>query len=71
LNFKYRVALRDASVTYVNALGSFVGDHTLELTDKKGKTSQITAARFVVAVGNENRRLYTGEGPFEEAHALP
>jgi len=57
LNFKYRVALRDASVTYVNALGTFVGDHTLELTDKKGKTSQITAARFVVAVGGRPTAL--------------
>jgi len=51
LNFKYRVALREAGVTYLNKLGSFVDEHTLKCVDKKGKEELITSARFVVAVG--------------------
>jgi len=51
LNFKYRVNLRENEVTYLNKLGRFVDEHTLEVTDKKGKTSTLTAARFLVAVG--------------------
>lgn len=51
LNFKYRVNLRENEVTYFNKLGRFVDAHTLELTDKKGKKSNITASRFLVAVG--------------------
>ena len=37
LNWGYRVALRDASVKYINARGQFTGPHTLSCTDKKGK----------------------------------
>jgi len=51
LNFKYRVKLRERNVTYLNKLGRFVDNHTLELTDKKGKVSQITSSRFLIAVG--------------------
>ena len=51
LNFKYRVALREAGVAYLNKLGSFVDAHTLKCVDKKGKETTITSARFVVAVG--------------------
>jgi len=51
LNFKYRVNLREKEVTYLNKLGRFIDAHTLELTDKKGKTSTITSSRFIVAVG--------------------
>jgi thioredoxin reductase (NADPH) len=57
LNFGYRVALREKSVDYKNALGAFVDPHTLELTDKKGKKSTITARRFVVAVGGRPKPL--------------
>lgn len=51
LNFGYRVQLREQGVTYLNKLGKFTGPHELECTDSKGKTSTITAARFVIAVG--------------------
>mmetsp|Transcript_16670 Transcript_16670/g.23489 ORF Transcript_16670/g.23489 Transcript_16670/m.23489 type:complete len:616 (-) Transcript_16670:280-2127(-) len=51
LNFKYRVRLREKSVTYLNKLGKFVDKHTLECTDKKGRVSQITSSRFLIAVG--------------------
>lgn len=51
LNFKYKVALRDKKVKYINALGKIKDAHTLTLTDKKGKVTEITAGRIVVAVG--------------------
>ena len=51
LNFKYRVALREKNVTYLNQLGTFRDAHTLDVIDKKGKTGTITAARFLIAVG--------------------
>jgi thioredoxin/glutathione reductase (selenoprotein) len=51
LNFKYRVRLRDKSVKYLNKLATFKDEHTLEVVDKKGKSSEITASRFLVAVG--------------------
>jgi len=57
LNFKYRVALREAGVTYLNRLGSFSDAHTLELKDKKGNVSSVTAARFIVAVGGRPNKL--------------
>lgn len=57
LNFGYRVALRDKGVEYKNALGAFKDPHTIELTDKKGKTSTVTARRVVVAVGGRPKPL--------------
>lgn len=51
INFGYRVELREQGVTYLNKLGKFVGPNTLEVTDAKGKTATITAARFVIATG--------------------
>ncbi|KAH8077204.1 thioredoxin-disulfide reductase [Aureococcus anophagefferens] len=36
LNFKYRVALREAGITYLNRLGEFEDKNTISLTDKKG-----------------------------------
>lgn len=51
LNWGYKVQLREKKVKYLNELGKFVGPNKLELTDKKGKTREITAKDFVVAVG--------------------
>mmetsp|Transcript_26673 Transcript_26673/g.30797 ORF Transcript_26673/g.30797 Transcript_26673/m.30797 type:complete len:613 (+) Transcript_26673:71-1909(+) len=51
LNFNYRVNLREKNVTYLNKLGCFKDAHTLEVTDKKGKKSEITSSRFIIAVG--------------------
>lgn len=56
-NFGYRVQLREKGVTYLNKLGKFVGPNTLQVTDKKGKTEEITSARFVVAVGGRPSQL--------------
>lgn len=57
LNFGYRVALKEKNVEYKNALGAFKDAHTLELTDKRGKKSEITARRIVVAVGGRPKPL--------------
>lgn len=59
LNFGYRVALREKGVKYENALASFVdgSPHTLELKDKKGKVTRVTARRVVVAVGGRPKGL--------------
>ena len=51
LNFKYRVDLREKEVTYLNALGSFVDDHTLEIVNSKGVKSNVTFSRCIIAVG--------------------
>jgi pyruvate/2-oxoglutarate dehydrogenase complex dihydrolipoamide dehydrogenase (E3) component len=51
LNFKYRVRLREKNVTYFNKMGKFVDKNTLEAVDKKGRSSQITGARFLVCTG--------------------
>lgn len=51
LNFKYRVRLREKNVQYINKLASFKDAHTLELVDKKGRTSIVTSSRFLVATG--------------------
>lgn len=57
LNFKYRVDLRSKGVEYHNALGRFVDAHTIELKDRRGETKQLTARRFVLAVGGRPRPL--------------
>ena len=53
LNWGYKVALREKKVKYLNELAKFVGPNKLELTDKKGKTREVTANKFVVAVGGK------------------
>jgi len=51
LNFKYRVNLREKNVKYFNKLAKFKDANTLEVTDKKGRTTTLTSSRFIVAVG--------------------
>eukprot|EP00092_Neocalanus_flemingeri_P022847 GFUD01024773.1.p1 GENE.GFUD01024773.1~~GFUD01024773.1.p1 ORF type:complete len:685 (-),score=192.22 GFUD01024773.1:237-2291(-) len=51
LNWGYRVALREKSVTYLNEYAEFVDDHTLKTTNKKGKEKTITAEKFILATG--------------------
>lgn len=51
INFGYRVKLREVGITYLKKLGKFIDAHTIECTDDKGKTQNITAANFVIAVG--------------------
>jgi len=57
LNFGYRVALREKGVKYENALGSFVDPHTIAMRDKKGKVTNITGRRIIIAVGGRPKTL--------------
>lgn len=57
LNFKYRVNLRENEVSYLNKLAKFKDEHTIIATDKKGEEKEITAARFLVAVGGRPTAL--------------
>lgn len=54
LNFKYRVDMRAAGVTYINDLGRFVSPDTLELVHTGQK---IIADKFVIAVGGRPKIL--------------
>ena len=51
LNFGYRGQLRKSKVTYYNKFAKFIDNHTIELTDKKGKTEKITSDKILIAVG--------------------
>jgi len=55
LNWGYRVALKDGNVTYLNEFAEFVDPHTINATDKKGKSHQIKAKGFIIAVGGRPR----------------
>lgn len=63
LNFGYRSQLSkikqdfEGKVDYKNALGRFVDAHTIECTNKRGKVTTVTAARFLIAVGGRPRAL--------------
>ncbi|KAF3689428.1 Thioredoxin reductase 3 [Channa argus] len=57
LNWGYRVALRDKNVNYVNAYAEFIEPHKIKATNKRGKETFYTAARFVLATGERPRYL--------------
>ncbi|KRX60862.1 Thioredoxin reductase 1, cytoplasmic, partial [Trichinella sp. T9] len=57
LNWNYRVQLREKSVTYLNAFGTFVGSHSIKATDKRNKEQIITSDRFIIATGLRPRYL--------------
>jgi len=54
-NFKYRVALRNEKVNYINSYGTLVDNHTIKLTDKAGKESTLTSKDFLIATGERPR----------------
>ena len=51
MNWGYRVALREKSVTYMNEYATFVDAHTLKTVNKKGKEKTVTADKFILAMG--------------------
>lgn len=55
LNFGYRSELMTEGIKYLNAYAVFTDPHTIECTDKKGKVTTVTGARFVIAVGGRPR----------------
>lgn len=57
LNFGYRTTLRDQEVDYKNAFASFKDKHTVELRDRSGNVSQLTANKFIICTGERPRYL--------------
>uniref|UniRef100_A0A671V238 thioredoxin-disulfide reductase (NADPH) n=1 Tax=Sparus aurata TaxID=8175 RepID=A0A671V238_SPAAU len=57
LNWGYRVALRDKNVNYVNAYAEFIEPHKIKATNKRGKETFYTAAKFILATGERPRYL--------------
>uniref|UniRef100_A0A8D0GG26 Thioredoxin reductase 3 n=1 Tax=Sphenodon punctatus TaxID=8508 RepID=A0A8D0GG26_SPHPU len=57
LNWGYRVALREKSVTYVNSYAEFVEPHKIKATNRKGQVTYHTAQTFVLATGERPRYL--------------
>uniref|UniRef100_A0A669CS10 thioredoxin-disulfide reductase (NADPH) n=1 Tax=Oreochromis niloticus TaxID=8128 RepID=A0A669CS10_ORENI len=57
LNWGYRVSLRDKNVNYVNAYAEFVEPHKIKATNKRGKETFYTGAKFVLATGERPRYL--------------
>jgi len=55
LNWGYKTALRSAQVKYFNELVEFTGPNTINATNKKGTTRELTAANFILAVGGRPR----------------
>lgn len=51
LNYGYRTQLRSKKVTYYNKLAKVLDNHTIELTDSKGKVETVTADKILIAVG--------------------
>lgn len=66
MNRGYETQLEYKGVDYYNALGKFVDQNTIELTDKDGGTVTKTASYFVIAVGGRPREL----GCPGEEHAI-
>jgi len=55
LNWGYKVALREKSVTYLNEYAKFVDKNTIKTTNKKGVEKTVTAAKFILATGGRPR----------------
>jgi len=51
LNFNYKVQLRTAKVTYINAYGEFTCPHKIKCVDSKGEVKELTSKYFIVATG--------------------
>ena len=66
LNFGYKKALREKSVTYINAYAAFVDPHTVQYTLNAGKpTAKVmaTAKTFLIAVGGRPKYPSEQETP--------
>merc|ERR1711998_544133 len=60
LNYGYKQELRSNDVTYLRALGTFADPKTMDLDfgpGKEGENRQITADKFIIAVGGRPKML--------------
>ncbi len=51
LNWNYKTTLAEKEVQYFNAFATFTGPHTLELEDKKGTKTSVSAKFILIACG--------------------
>lgn len=58
LNWGYKADMMKNKVKYINSYATFVDPHTVSLDNGKGKVEQVTANRFIIAVGG--RPSYPG-----------
>ena len=57
LNWGYKKQLLEAKIKYFNCYATLKDKHTLMLKNKKGKVSEVTAERIVLAMGGRPRYL--------------
>jgi len=55
ISWSYRVSLRNKAVNYINAYGEFVDEHKIKTTNKRGKVTEITANKVILATGMRPR----------------
>ena len=56
-----RVNLKDHNVTYLNAFGTFIDNHTVQLEYPNKEVKQITARNIVIAVGGKKKKKKAGK----------
>ncbi|UYV83729.1 TXNRD1 [Cordylochernes scorpioides] len=55
LNWGYRLALRNANVSYINGYAKFLDPQTIEATLKNGKVQTLTAKDIIISTGERPR----------------
>ena len=62
INWGYkRSNLPDHNVTYLNALGTFVDNHTVQIEYGNHDVKRITARNIVIAVGGKKKKKNAGK----------
>lgn len=51
LNFGHRSECMKKGIKYYNALGKIIGPNKVQLTDGKGKVTEVTAKYIMISVG--------------------
>ncbi|KAG5184506.1 electron donor-dependent reductase [Tribonema minus] len=67
LNFRYRVGLKSAQVTYINALARLASPHEI-VYERRGVEHKVTAGKVVIAVGG--RPAYPAGVPGAKEYAI-
>ena len=50
-SFGFRTTLREKGAKYINAFAKFVDQHKVKAVDRRGKETEYTADKFIIAVG--------------------
>ncbi|KAF6039481.1 TXNRD1 [Bugula neritina] len=51
INWGYRVQLRENNIKYLNAYAQFIGPNTVKTVNKRGKTEELSAQKFIICTG--------------------